>query len=224
MEHSGGLKRNIVQCLNDFNIPLLTRHTITKVVGKDRVEGVFFAQVDDNLQPIKSTEKFIKCDTVILSVGLIPEKELLSTQVELSQKNNSFIVDENRECSLKGIFVSGNVLHIHDLADNATEEGKIAGLSASNYAKNQLKSGKKVKILFSDKINYTIPQRVNINKTGSFVIYFRSNENYLRKTIIVKSNEKIIAQKFCVAINIGELQEITVNFEYIKSDLILDII
>jgi len=224
MEHSGGLKRNIVQCLNDFNIPLLTRHTITKVVGKDRVEGVFFAQVDDNLQPIKSTEKFIKCDTVILSVGLIPEKELLSTQVELSQKNNSFIVDENRECSLKSIFVSGNVLHIHDLADNATEEGKIAGLSASNYAKNQLKSGKKVKILFSDKINYTIPQRVNINKTGSFVIYFRSNENYLRKTIIVKSNEKIIAQKFCVAINIGELQEITVNFEDIKSDLILDII
>ncbi|MDD2445691.1 MAG: FAD-dependent oxidoreductase [Clostridia bacterium] len=224
MEGSGGLKRNIVQCLNDFNIPLLTRHTITKVVGEDRVEGVYFAQVDDNLQPIKNTEKFIECDTVILSVGLIPEKELLSNQVELSQKNSSFIVDENRECSLKGIFVSGNVLHIHDLADNATEEGKIAGLSASNYAKGKLESSEKVNILFSDKISYTIPQRANLNKDGSFVVYFRSTENYLRKTIIVKSNDKTIAQKFCVAINTGEMQEIMIDYKDIKSDLILDII
>lgn len=220
MKTSGGLKRNIVQCLNDYNIPLLTSHTVTKVVGTDKVEGVFYAQVDENLNPIESTEKFIECDSLILSVGLIPEMEIFGSQVKLSPVNRSFVVDENRESSLSGVFVSGNVLHIHDLADNATEEGKIAGLGASKFAKGELdnSSVQQAEILFSDKISYIIPQKVNINQNGTFKIYFRIKDNHLRKTITVKAGEKIIAKKFAVALNTGEMQEIDVN----KADFFAD--
>lgn len=213
METSGGLKRNVVQCLDDYCIPLITQHTVTKVVGTERVEGVFYAKVDENLKPIPNTEEFIKCDCLILSVGLIPEMEILGKQVNLSPLNKSFIVDENRESSLPGVFVSGNVLHIHDLADNATEEGKIAGLGASRFAKGELKNKgiNQANILFSDKISYTIPQKFNLNKEGKFKIYFRSKINALRKTITVQVNDKVISKKFCVAINPSEMQEIEIN-------------
>lgn len=213
MKTSSGLKRNIVQCLNDYDIPLITRHTVTRVVGTDKVEGVFYAEVDENLKPIPSTEKFIECDCLILSVGLIPEMEIFGNQVNLSPVNKSFIVDENRESSLSGVFVSGNVLHIHDLADNATEEGKIAGLGASRFAKGELnnKGVKQADILFSDKISYTIPQKFNLNKTGIFKVYFRSKNNYLRETITITAGKKIISKKFCVAINTSVMQEIDIN-------------
>ncbi|MDD2227033.1 MAG: FAD-dependent oxidoreductase [Clostridia bacterium] len=225
MKNTAGLKRNIVQCLDDFNIPLLTCHTITRVIGTDRVEGVFYAQVDENLQPLPNTEKFIECDCVILSVGLIPEMEIFDGQVEVSPKNKSFVVDENRESSLSGVFVSGNVLHIHDLADNATIEGEIAGISASKYAKGEItKLNKKIDIKFSDKISYTIPQKVNLNQNGNFKIYFRNKNQLLRKTIVVNCGEKTIAKKFSVALNSGELQEIDVKLDDVVNDLFVDIL
>lgn len=213
MKTSGGLKRNVVQCLDDYCIPLITQHTVTKVVGTDRVEGVFYAKVDENLLPIPNTEKFVKCDCLILSVGLLPEMEIFGNQAKLNPLNKSFIVDENRECSVAGVFVSGNVLHIHDLADNATEEGKIAGEGASKFVKKELKSDdiKQAEILFSSNITYTIPQKFNLNKDGKFKIYFRSKGNSLRKNIVVKAGENIISKKFCVAINTSEMQEIEIN-------------
>ncbi|MDD3232474.1 MAG: FAD-dependent oxidoreductase, partial [Clostridia bacterium] len=204
---------------------LLTCHTITRVIGTDRVEGVFYAQVDENLQPLPNTEKFIECDCVILSVGLIPEMEIFDGQVEVSPKNKSFVVDENRESSLSGVFVSGNVLHIHDLADNATIEGEIAGISASKYAKGEItKLNKKIDIKFSDKISYTIPQKVNLNQNGNFKIYFRNKNQLLRKTIVVNCGEKTIAKKFSVALNSGELQEIDVKLDDVVNDLFVDIL
>ena len=224
MPNSSGLQRNITQCLNDFDIPLLFSHTITKVVGENRVEGVYIAKVDENLQPIKSTEEFLECDTVLLSVGLIPEIDLIANQIQTSSKNKSAVVDENRESSLNGVFVSGNVLHIHDLADNATEEGKIAGLSAGLFAKNQLKEHEKVDILFSSNISYVIPQKVNLQSTGNFTIFFRSRTKHSKKNIIVTCNGKQIASKFCVAINPGEMQEINVNLADVQNDLYIDIV
>ena len=223
MKSSSGLRRNIVQCLNDFDIPLEFSKTITEVVGKNRVEGVYIANVDENLNPIESTREFVECDTVILSVGLIPEIDLFSHQIEMCAKNKSAVVDENRQTSLDGVFVSGNVLHIHDLADNATEEGKIAGLGASLFAKGELKSNKKIDITFSSQISYTIPQKVNLNKTGKFKIFLRVKENISRKNLVVKCADEKIASKFCVVLNPGEMQEIEVDLEKVKSDLFINI-
>ena len=157
MDKSAGLARNIQQCVKDFAVPLLFSHTITRVVGKDRVEGVYFAQVDENLKPIKSTEKFIKCDTVLLSVGLVPENDLVDGQIEMDKKTKSAVVDENRQTSKPNLFESGNVLHIHDLADSATIEGTIAGRGAALFAQGKLTKQTKKPILADENISYTIP-------------------------------------------------------------------
>ena len=220
MPYSSGLRRNITQCIEDFNIPLKFSHTITKVVGNDRVEGVFYAKVDENNIPIKETEKFLECDAVLLSVGLISENTLLPKEVE---KQKFVLVDDERQTSIKGIFVSGNVLHIHDLADNATEEGEIAGEYAGLYALNKTQAYEKVKVKNSQNISYCIPQRLNKKSQGKTTIYLRANANFLRKSIVVKCGEEIIAKKFCVGITTGEMQEIEVEFEKVKADLLVEI-
>lgn len=136
MDKPSGLERNINQCLNDFDIPLRLSHTISDIRGNDRVESVVVAQVDENLNPIKSTEEEIKCDTLILSVGLIPENELSkSAGVLIDSKSNGPIVDENLETNVSGIFACGNVLHVHGLVDNVTKESYIAGEKAADYIK-----------------------------------------------------------------------------------------
>ncbi len=136
MDKPSGLERNINQCLNDFDIPLRLSHTISDIKGNDRVESVVVAQVDENLNPIKSTEEEIKCDTLILSVGLIPENELSkSAGVLIDSKSNGPIVDENLETNVRGIFACGNVLHVHGLVDNVTKESYIAGEKAADYIK-----------------------------------------------------------------------------------------
>ena len=135
MEDSGGLTRNIVQCLQDFNIPLLLRHTVVEIHGKKRVEGVTVAKVDGNLKPIPGTEEYIECDTLMLSVGLIPENELSKKAgVELDPKTRGPVVDENRQTKVSGIFACGNVVKVHELVDFVSDEGEIAGRSAALYA------------------------------------------------------------------------------------------
>ncbi len=137
MPYSGGLARNIEQCLHDFDIPLKLSHTIVKIHGKDRVCGVTIARVDENRKPIKETEEYIECDTVLLSVGLIPENELSkSAGVKLDKITAGAVVDQNRQTSCEGIFACGNVLHVHDLVDFVSEEAEIAGKSAAEYIKN----------------------------------------------------------------------------------------
>ncbi len=135
MEDSGGLTRNIVQCLKDFGIPLKLRHTVTEIHGRDRVEGVTVAQVDENLKPVKGTEEFIPCDTLMLSVGLIPENELSKKAgVEISPTTKGPVIDANRQTKIPGIFACGNVVKVHELVDFVSEEGHTAGRSAACFA------------------------------------------------------------------------------------------
>lgn len=134
MDHSNGLQRNIVQCLEDFDIPLLFNHTVIDIQGSRRVEGVTIAQVDENLQPIKGSERQVPCDTLLLSVGLIPENELSrQAGVILDNKTRGVQVNKGKESSREGIFACGNVVKVHDLVDNVTKESKVAGKSAAEY-------------------------------------------------------------------------------------------
>jgi thioredoxin reductase len=134
MPYSGGLARNIEQCLNDFNIPLKLSHTVVEIHGKERVEGVTIARVDENRRPIKDSEEYIPCDTLLLSCGLIPENELTkSAGIALDRVTGGAVVDGERETEIPGVFACGNVLHVHDLVDYVSEESVIAGQAAAKY-------------------------------------------------------------------------------------------
>lgn len=222
MPTSAGLARNIQQCVKDFNVPLLFSHTITRVVGEDKLEGVYFAKVDENLKPILSTEKFIKCDTLLLSVGLVPENDLLEGQIQMDAKTKSAVVDENRQTSAEGVFASGNVLHIHDLADNATIEGGIAGKSAALFAKGKLKKSETKPVLAGEGVSYTIPQEVSVNPQP-FKIYFRVRQAVRNKWILVKDAETLVAKKIVQAGNPGEMLEIEISANKIQTGLTVSI-
>lgn len=222
MPSSAGLARNIQQCVKDFDIPLLFSHTITRVVGEDKLEGVYYAKIDENLKPILSTEKFIKCDTLLLSVGLIPENDLLDGQIEMDRKTKSAIVDENRQTSLSGVFASGNVLHIHDLADNATIEGHIAGKSAGLFAKGKLTKQDTVSVVAGEGVSYTIPQKCSL-LPDPFKIYFRVKNAVRSKWVLVKQGDTVISKKYVQAGNPGEMLEIDVDKNNINSDIRVEI-
>jgi len=168
MPFSTGLIRNKVQCLDDFNIPLKFNHTITRIEGRKRVERVTVAQVDKNLQAIPGTEEEISCDTILLSVGLIPENELTrEVGIELDPVTRGAIVNENRETEIEGIFACGNVLHVHDLADFATEEGEIVGRAVGEYLKRSRKfRPQPIKIVTGDNIAYVVPQHIDFIVSG----------------------------------------------------------
>jgi len=163
MPFSTGLIRNKVQCLDDFNIPLKFNHTITRIKGEKRVEKVTVAQVDKNLQAIPGTEEEISCDTILLSVGLIPENELTrEAGIKLDPVTRGPIVNENRETEIEGIFACGNVLHVHDLADFVTEEGEIVGRAVSEYLKRNRKfRSQSIKIIPGTNIGYVVPQHID---------------------------------------------------------------
>ena len=165
MPWSGGLKRNIVQCLDDYGIPLKLNHTITEIQGKERLEGVMTARVGENRQPIPGTEEYIPCDTLLLSVGLIPENELSKgAGVEISDITGGPIVDESLQTNVNGIFACGNVLHVHDLVDFVSEESERAGTSAAEYVLgkcNQAKEqAKRVPIVAKNGVRYTVPAAI----------------------------------------------------------------
>ena len=171
MPYSSGLKRNIVQCLDDFNIPLYLSHTITKIEGNDHLEGVVVSEVDENRKPIKWTEIHFDVDTLLLSVGLLPENELSSSaHVSLSPVTGGPIVDDELETDVDGIFASGNVLHVHDLVDYVSEEAEKAGLSAARYIK---KTKDLVDVKTSGIVRYTVPERINRNIDDDLTIRFR---------------------------------------------------
>ena len=134
MPYSGGLKRNIVQCLDDFGIPLKLSHTVTKIHGKDRVEGVTVSKVDENLKPIPGAEEYVSCDTLLLSCGLIPENELSQKLgLTMDSATNGPVVDKSLQTSMDGVFECGNVLHVHDLVDHVSAEAERAGKNAAAY-------------------------------------------------------------------------------------------
>ncbi len=195
MPYSSGLKRNIAQCLDDFGIPLYLSHTITKIEGKDRVTGIVVNEVDENKRPIKGTEKHFECDTVLFSVGLIPENELSKTAgVELSPRSKGAVVDETRETSVDGIFACGNVLQVHDLVDFVSEEAEIAGKSAASYLLNGKSASETVSVKEGANVLYVLPQKLNKNAENS-KIFFRVTNTLKDVTIKVTSNGDVVASK-----------------------------
>lgn len=166
MPYSGGLKRNIVQCLDDYGIPLKLSHTVVDIRGKECLEGVTLAQVDHTGKPVPGTEEEYSCDTLLLSVGLIPENELSRGMgVELDAVTSGPVVNESLETNLPGVFACGNVLHVHDLVDYVSEEAGRAGTNAARYVKGELlENGRQVMVHAAEGVRYTVPQRIDIRK------------------------------------------------------------
>ena len=217
---SSGLKRNILQCLNDFNIPLLYNSTIFEVVGENRVEGVFYGQVDEKFNKIESTRKFLKCDAVILSVGLTPDLQLLPN-IEKS-KTSGLVVNEHYESEMPSIFTCGNALHVHDLVDNVALEGKEVGRFASLYAQGKLESGKIIKVLHSADFAYALPQTL-FEGEGEVELKFRLKNKIVRKWIKVKSEGVEVGKRFVLAGVPGEMMTVKFSKNGVKNSVTLEV-
>lgn len=188
MPYSGGLTRNIVQCLNDFDIPLYLSHTITDIQGRDRVERVTVSQIDDKRQPIPGTEMVFDCDTVLLSVGLIPENELSrAAGLEMDARTNGPVVYENMETSIPGVFACGNVVHVHDLVDFVTAESQRAGHAAAAYCAGQVAASTVIKpISAGNGVGYTVPQHIRMDAvTDAVSLFFRVRAVYRDAKIVI---------------------------------------
>ena len=217
MSYSGGLARNIEQCLNDFGIPLKLSHTVIDLHGKDRLEGVTIARVDENKRPIPETAEYISCDTLLLSCGLIPENELTKgAGIELDRITGGASVDGSRETETEGIFAAGNVLHVHDLVDYVSEESVIAGRAAVEYINGQRKKTALVRIVTDGKIRYTVPQRLTEIKDTD--VYFRVSDVFRDKRIVVREGDRIIFEKKKQKLAPGEMETVrlTVSLEEVK--------
>jgi pyruvate/2-oxoglutarate dehydrogenase complex dihydrolipoamide dehydrogenase (E3) component len=187
-----------VQCLDDFNIPLLLNHTVTIVHGKERLEGITIAEVDKHLKAIQGTEQYIKCDTLLLSVGLVPENELSKKiGIEFDPVTKGAMVNEKRRTNVPWVFACGNVLHVHDLVDNVTAEGEIAGKAVADYINNKLKARKKrITVSHDNNIGYVVPQAIEFNdvdeKNVKLYMRVRQPDNNVR--LVVKDDKgKVIA-------------------------------
>ena len=207
---SSGLRRNIMQCLEDFDIPLLYRHTIFEVVGKDRVEGVYYGQVDENYQPIQSSKKFLPCDTVVLSVGLMPEMNLASF-VPISRATNGAVVNEYYQTSKEWLFSCGNILHVHDLVDNVALEAQQVGKFASLYAQGKLPlQSKPIEVAHTKDFGYVLPSVVYEGE-GEVEVKFRLKNKVVKKTIVAKCNGVVLGKKFVLAGVPGEMLKLSIN-------------
>jgi sarcosine oxidase subunit alpha len=211
MPFSGGLNRNIVQCLNDYNIPLRLSTTVVECHGKDRLEGVTIAQVDDHLQPIESTKEYIECDTLMLSVGLIPENELTkNVGIAIDRITNGAVVDEMRQTDHKGVFACGNVLHVHDLVDYVTMESQLAGQGAAEYILNGEKETVYVNSTTGNGVRYLVPQRVNIKNGGDVKLYFRVGKIFKNAKVVLECDGEVISSKKKVKLAPGEMENVVI--------------
>lgn len=216
MPYSGGLTRNIVQCLDDFGIPLLLSHTILKIHGNERVTGVTIARVDENRNAIDGTEEYISCDTVLYSVGLIPENELTkSALIPLDRVTGGAVVDENRQTETEGVFSCGNVLHVHDLVDFVSEEAEIAGKAAADFILCKRKPEKAlvnpITLSAGSGVRYTVPQIITHEKDVS--VFFRVADVYKNAIISVKDGDEIIYTKKKLHLAPGEMERVELKKE-----------
>ena len=212
MPFSGGLTRNIVQCLDDFGIPLKLSTTVIETHGKERLEGVTIAKVDNRLQPIPGTEEYIECDTLMLSVGLIPENELTKQAgIAIDNITSGAVVNEMRETDHEGIFACGNVLQVHDLVDYVTLESQIAGEGAAKYILGK-DSDEKVYINTTPEngVRYIVPQKVNIKSKEDIKLYFRVGAIYMNKKLTVEVDGNIISSKKKVKLAPGEMENVVI--------------
>lgn len=213
MPYSSGLRRNIEQCLNDFGIPLYLNHTITQIEGKERVTGVVVSEVDKNRKPIRGTEKHFDCDTVLFSVGLIPENELTKgAGIKLSSKTRGAVVFQNRETEKSGIFACGNVLQVHDLVDFVSEEAEIAGRCAAAYCIKGEKPHNSVDVTGGKNISYVLPQKLDKNIEGDVKLFFRVTDTFKNCTLFIKCGDKIILQRKKRAAAPGEMETLTLKY------------
>ena len=211
MPFSGGLNRNIVQCLNDYNIPLRLSTTVVECHGKDRLEGVTIAQVDEHLQPIESTKEYIECDTLMLSVGLIPENELTkNVGIAIDRITNGAVVDEMRQTDHKGVFACGNVLHVHDLVDYVTMESQLAGQGAAEYILNGEKETVYVNSTTGNGVRYLVPQRVNIKNGSDVKLYFRVGKIFKNAKVVLECDGQVISSKKKVKLAPGEMENVVI--------------
>ena len=216
--YSGGLKRNIVQCLDDYGIPLKLSHTVTEIHGKERVTGVTISAVDENLKPIPGTEEFYSCDTLLLSVGLIPENELSAgAGVQLSRVTNGPVVNESLETNGPGIFACGNVLHVHDLVDYVSEEAASAGKAAAAYiSQGGLGGGREIRIEPRGGVRYTVPAAVRPDcMPETLTVRFRVGGVYKNSYLSVYFGEKRVLHRKKQVMAPGEMEQVVLK----KADL-----
>jgi len=215
MPYSGGLARNIEQCLHDFDIPLLLSHTVVQIHGKERLEGVTIAEVDEKRQPIAETYTYIPCDTLLLSCGLIPENELSKTAgISLDPITSGAKVDQDRETECSGIFACGNVLHVHDLVDFVSEEAEIAGKAAASYILGEQKKTISIPVSTDGKIRYSVPQIITEKK--DIRLFFRVGNEYKNVNIVVTSDGKEIFHQKKQKVVPGQMETIVLKQEMLE--------
>ena len=211
LPYSGGLKRNIVQCLDDFDIPLKLSHTVVDIKGKERVEGITLAKVDENRKPIPGTEEFYSCDTLLLSCGLIPENELSAELgVEMNPVTSGPMVNESLETNIEGVFACGNVLHVHDLVDFVSKEAQAAGKNAAKYVLyGKMEGGLDIPITAETGIRYTVPKTINTQRMNEKqVICFRVGDVYKNCYVSVYFNNERILHRKRLIVAPGEMEQV----------------
>lgn len=220
MPYSGGLKRNIVQCLDDYGIPLKLSHTVVDIHGKDRVTGVTIARVDDKGKPVEGTKEFVECDTLLLSCGLIPENELSANMgVKLSSITNGPFVNESLETSLSGVFACGNVLHVHDLVDYVSKEAGMAGKNAAKYVLNKLdNSSDSIPIKAEGAVRYTVPSSVNPDRMeDNLTVRFRVGQVIKDAKVQVIAGERTILSLNKKIMAPGEMEQVILLKDKLKA-------
>lgn len=218
MPYSSGLNRNIVQCLQDYNIPLYLSHTVTEIIGRERVEGVTVSQVDERRKPISGTEIHFDCDTLLLSCGLIPENELsLCAGVELSPATSGAVVDESFETNVPGIFACGNVLHVHDLVDHVSNESFLAGAAAAEYIRSGQQAVPFIQVHDGEGVRGTVPQKIRLSADRPVNLMFRPTAVYRNSTAVVECGGKEILRKKAMIYTPGEMALITLKPDQIQN-------
>lgn len=227
MDCLAGLTRNRVQCLDDFGIPLRLAHTITKIEGHERVTGVWIAPVDQNKKPILEKQEFVECDTVLFSVGLIPENEITKkAQIKINPITNGPSVNQYMETSAHGVFASGNVVHVNDLVDNVSRESEIAGKYAALYAMGKFpeKTGE-VNCVTGENVRYVCPQTISLSKTPEKItLYFRVLKPDQNVKLVASSGLEELASKKEFRVSPGEMCSITIDSSKIKGDVIVSVV
>jgi len=219
MPYSGGLNRNIVQCLEDYNIPLLLSHTVVDIEGKDRLSGITIAKVDEKRNPIPGTEQHFDCDTLLLSVGLIPENELTQQAgVEMSATTQGAVVDDSLQTSKEGIFACGNVLHVHDLVDFVSAESFRAGKAAAAYVQGKQRKGRYVTMKDGNGVRGVVPQRLMIpeGEAEAIQVMFRPAAVYENATVVIRCNDKEILRQRKRIFTPGEMAELSLKPDMIR--------
>ncbi len=216
LPYSGGLTRNIVQCLEDFGIPLYLSTTVAEIHGKERVEGVTVAQVDAQRRVIEETRRYIPCDTLLLSVGLIPENELTrGASVAMDPLTSGARVDEERQTETEGIFACGNVLQVHDLVDYVSEEAELAGRGAARYVLHGARTGRTVAVQPGPGVRYVLPQRVHTGE-GDVSLFFRVTQPVGKCRLTVRSGDTVLAGAVRLKAAPGEMEKLAVKEELLR--------